>query len=95
MLYFKNAYGPYNAAKSTILHNQYLWNQAKSEHVKKLHALWETDIGRVREMGMLPYPLLVQDFQQVLSRQAFPVSQAALCLQGLQGGQQDPKDWQN
>lgn len=39
MLYFKNAYGLYNAAKSTTLHNQYLWNQAKSEHVTKPHAL--------------------------------------------------------
>lgn len=41
-------------------------------------------------MGVLPYPLLVQDFQKLLFPLAFPVSQAALCLQGDQGVQEDP-----
>lgn len=45
-------------------------------------------------MGMLPYPLLAQDFQKLLFLLAFPVNQAVLCLQGHQGDQEDPKKGQ-
>ena len=65
--------------------------------MNKPSALWEanTDLAQNWQslyVGVLPYRLLVQDFQKLLFLLAFPVSQAALCLQGHQGVQEDPKE---